>query len=158
MRKQKLAIMLAQHAAEEGFLRWRASEGTTISTPTSSSGRRRKPSTRGFWGKADVAARHETAGGAVLSPGTDVVVFTFDGGASVAFFYVPASQALTPPQHLQAIWLEFEVDDVARTTDALARLGIEPFEYEDRTHPYFQAPGGQVFRLARRSNGGGLDR
>jgi hypothetical protein len=81
-------------------------------------------------------------------PSSSEEVFTFEGGASVAFFYVPADQALTPPQHLQAIWLEFEVEDVARTTDALARLGIEPFEYEDRTHPYFQAPGGQVFRLA----------
>jgi hypothetical protein len=93
---------------------------------------------------------NEAAGGAVLSPGTDVEVFTFDGGASVAFFYVPAGQALTLPQHLRAIWLEFEVEDVPRTTEALARQGIEPFEYEDRTHPYFQAPGGQVFRLARK--------
>jgi hypothetical protein len=93
---------------------------------------------------------NETAGGAVLSPGTDAEVFTFDGGASVALFYVPAGQALTPPQHLRAIWLEFEVEDVARTTDALARLGIEPFGYEDRAHPYFQAPGGQVFRLAQK--------
>ena len=109
-------------------------------------------------GKLTSLRDNETAGGAVLPHGADVEVFTFDGGASVAFFYVPAGRALTPPQHLQAIWLEFEVDDVARTTDALARLGIEPFEYEDRTHPYFQAPGGQVFRLARRSNGGGLDR
>jgi hypothetical protein len=91
---------------------------------------------------------NEAAGGAVLAPGTDVEVFTFDGGASVAFFYVPAGQALTPAQHLRAIWLEFEVEDVARTTGALARLGIEPFGYQDRTHRYFQAPGGQVFRLA----------
>lgn len=101
-------------------------------------------------GKLTSLRDNETAGGAVLPRGTDVEVFAFDGGASVAFFYVPAGQALTPPQHLRAIWLEFEVEDVGRTTGALAQLGIEPFEYEDQTHPYFQAPGGQVFRLAQR--------
>ena len=59
-------------------------------------------------------------------------------------------QAHTPLQRLRAIRLGFEVADVARTTDALARLEIKAFEYEDRTHPYFQAPGGQVFRLAQK--------
>jgi hypothetical protein len=53
-----------------------------------------------------------------------------------------------PEQHLRAIWLEFEVNDVDRATAGLADLGIEPLEYEDETHPYLQAPGGQVFRLA----------
>jgi hypothetical protein len=57
---------------------------------------------------------------------------------------------LSPAQHLHAVWLEFEVDDVDRVRNELARLGIEPFDYEDQAHPYFQAPGGQVFRLARR--------
>ena len=101
-------------------------------------------------GKPTSLRENEAAGGAALSPGTNVEVFTFEGGASVAFFYVPTGQALTPAQHLRAIWLEFEVEDVTRTTEALARQGIEPLEYEDRTHPYFQAPGGQVFRLARK--------
>jgi len=101
-------------------------------------------------GKLTSLKDNEKVGGAVLSSQTDVEVFTFDGGGSVAFFYVPADQALTASQQLEAIWLEFEVDDVARTTDELARLGIKPFEYEDRAHPYFQAPGGQVFRLAKK--------
>jgi hypothetical protein len=91
---------------------------------------------------------NERVGGAVLPRDTDVEVFTFEGGGSIGCFYVPSDQALTTPQHLEAIWLEFEVDDVAATTAALADVGIEPFEYEDPTHPYFQAPGGQVFRLA----------
>jgi hypothetical protein len=101
-------------------------------------------------GKLTSLNDNEKVGGAVLPAATDVEVFTFDGGGSVAFFYVPAGRALTPQQHLRAIWLAFEVDDVARTTAALARLGIEPLEYEDRAHPYFQAPGGQVFRLDQR--------
>ena len=93
---------------------------------------------------------NEAVGGAVLPADTDVEVFTFDGGASIACFYVSADQALSPEQHLRAIWLEFEVDDVVRGTAALAALGIRPFAYEDKTHPYFQAPGGQVFRLGAR--------
>jgi hypothetical protein len=84
----------------------------------------------------------------VLSSKTDVDIFTFEDGASIATFYVPGERALTPAQHLRAIWLEFEVGDVAKVSGQLAQLNIEPFEYEDQTHPYFQAPGGQVFRLA----------
>jgi hypothetical protein len=98
-------------------------------------------------GKLTSLRDNEQVGGAVLSADTDVEVFTFDGGGSIGCFYVPADQALRPPEHLQAIWLEFEVDDVGRTTAELGRMGIQPFEYEDQTHPYFQAPGGQVFRL-----------
>jgi hypothetical protein len=108
-------------------------------------------------GKLTSLQDNETAGGAVLAPETDVEIFTFDDGASIATFYVPSERALTPQQHLHAIWLEFEVDDVDRATAELAELGIEPLEYEDRTHPYFQAPGGQVFRLAGDNGGGGLD-
>ena len=37
------------------------------------------------------------------------------------------------------------------TKARLGELGIAPFEYNDRTHTYFQAPGGQVFRLAPRA-------
>jgi hypothetical protein len=91
---------------------------------------------------------NEAVGGAVLALDTDLDIFTFENGASIATFYVPAEQTLSPSEHLRAIWIEFEVEDVPRVTRALAHLGIEPFDYEDRSHPYFHAPGGQVFRLA----------
>jgi hypothetical protein len=100
-------------------------------------------------GRLTTLADNEAVGGAVLSPDTDVEIFTFDNGASIATFYVSAEQVLSPAQHLHAVWLEFEVDDVDRVRNELAELGVEPFDYEDRAHPYFQAPGGQVFRLAR---------
>jgi hypothetical protein len=105
---------------------------------------------RALGGRLTTLQHNEAVGGAVLSPDTDVEIFTFDNGASIATFYVPAEQVLSPAQHLHAVWLEFEVDDVDRVRNDLAELGIEPFDYEDRAHPYFQAPGGQVFRLARR--------
>jgi hypothetical protein len=81
-------------------------------------------------GRLTTLADNEAVGGAVLSPDTDVEIFTFDNGASIATFYVSAEQVLSP-------------------RNELAELGVEPFDYEDRAHPYFQAPGGQVFRLAR---------
>ena len=64
----------------------------------------------------------------MLSPDTDVEIFTFDNGASIATFYVPAEQVLSPAQHVHAVWLEFEVDDVDRVRNELVKLGIEPFD------------------------------
>jgi hypothetical protein len=98
-----------------------------------------------------LGAKSSPTGGAALPASPDLEVFEFDNGSSIGVFYVSADATLTPEQHMRAIWLEFEVADVAKTTTALADLGIEPFEYEDRSHPYFQAPGGQVFRLAQQA-------
>lgn len=89
-------------------------------------------------------------GAARESPRPGVDVFTFDGGTGIGVFYVDPDEALTPAQHRSAIWLEFEVDDEPAVVAALAALGLHPFEYFDTTHRYFQAPGGQVFRLAAR--------
>jgi hypothetical protein len=99
-----------------------------------------------------LGASKGATGGAAIAPDPDLEVFTFENGASIGVFYVSSDQTLTPEQHMNAIWLEFFVDDVAQTTEALAGLGIEPFKYEDGAHPYFQAPGGQVFRLAREAS------
>jgi hypothetical protein len=85
---------------------------------------------------------------AISSPRRSIDVFTFDNGSGIGVFYVAPSEALTPAQHLAAIWLEFEVNDERATVAALERLGIRPFEYFDKQHKYFRAPGGQVFRLA----------
>jgi hypothetical protein len=97
-----------------------------------------------------LGATKSSTGGAAIPPRPDLEVFEFEDGSSIGVFYVSADNTLTPEQHMAAIWLEFEVEDIAQTTAALAALGIEPFEYEDRAHHYFQAPGGQVFRLAQR--------
>ena len=63
--------------------------------------------------------------------------------------YVDPSQALTPEQHFKAIWLEFEVEDEKATVAKLEAHGMRPFECFKKAHNYFQAPGGQVFRLAQ---------
>jgi hypothetical protein len=88
-------------------------------------------------------------GASVMSPRPDTEIFTFANGSGIGVFYVDPSQALTPEQHLKAIWLEFEVEDEKATAAKLEALGMRAFEYFDKTHKYFQAPGGQVFRLAQ---------
>lgn len=95
-----------------------------------------------------LGASKGATGGAAIPANPDLEVFTFENAASIGVFYVDPGETLTPEQHKQALWVEFFVADVARTTSELAQLGIKPFDYEDRAHPYFQAPGGQVFRFA----------
>lgn len=88
-------------------------------------------------------------GATVTSPRPGIEIFTFTNGSGIGVFYVEPGQALTPEQHLKAIWLEFEVEDEQATAAKLEALGMRPFDYFDKAHKYFQAPGGQVFRLAQ---------
>ena len=88
-------------------------------------------------------------GATVKSAGPKIDVYTFANGSGIGVYYVDSSTALTPAQHMNALWLEFEVDDERDAAARLAKLGIKPFEYFDKQHQYFQAPGGQVFRLAQ---------
>lgn len=89
-------------------------------------------------------------GCSVKTPMPDLEVYTFTNGANIEVYFVEPSEALTPQQHMPAAWIEFEVDDEDAVARALAAMRIEPFDYFDKTHRYFQAPGGQVFRLASR--------
>ena len=99
--------------------------------------------------KAETRAVYQGVFGAtVKSPRPDTEIFTFANGSGIGVDFVEQSAALTPEQHKKAIWLEFEVEDVAAAVAALGTLGLRPFEYFDKKHSYFQAPGGQVFRLA----------
>lgn len=88
-------------------------------------------------------------GATVHTPAADIEVFEFGDGRNLGVFYGDRGDALTDAQHAQAIWLEFEVGDVAATTRALLAAGATRVAFPDDTHPYFAAPGGQVFRLAR---------
>lgn len=57
--------------------------------------------------------------------------------------------ALSEQDAQKGAWLEFLVEDPERVATALEAAGVERVEYQDKTHPYFQVPGGPVFRLAR---------
>lgn len=80
------------------------------------------------------------------SPTTDL--YRLADGFLIGVFWVDGGSALGEPEMRRAPWLEIEVEDVARTREALAKLGIQPFEYVDREHLYFQPPGGPIFRLS----------
>jgi hypothetical protein len=85
------------------------------------------------------------------SPRDDLDRFIFDDGFSLGAFFVESDQALRAEDHKRAPWLEILVDDIDKAVRALAELGIQPFEYMDKSHPYFDPPSGPVFRLAKRT-------
>jgi catechol 2,3-dioxygenase-like lactoylglutathione lyase family enzyme len=65
-------------------------------------------------------------------------------------FYIGVAydpQALNDSDAQKAIWLEIRVDDPAGLKQKILAFGIKQLEFWDKEHFYFQAPGGQVFRL-----------
>ncbi len=85
-----------------------------------------------------------------VAPKPDMDLYKFPDGFSLGVEFVDAAHALSVDDAKKGAWLEVVVDDVAATKARLGDLGITPFDYVDRAHTYFQAPGGQVFRLAPR--------
>ena len=75
-------------------------------------------------------------------------IFTMPDGFSLGAQLLDDADALDMEATFIGPWLEFLVDDVERMTASLRGVGCTTFEYTDRTHPYFRAPGGLVFRLA----------
>jgi hypothetical protein len=71
------------------------------------------------------------------------------------FFSDDPGELLSEEDYVRATWLELKVDDVAQWKQRLQSFGVTEIEYDDPSRvaePYprffFQAPGGQVFRLA----------
>ncbi|MCA9666331.1 MAG: hypothetical protein KC503_12110 [Myxococcales bacterium] len=92
------------------------------------------------------AAMTEVFGATHASPRDDFDVYTLGDGSHLGAYCVDA--ALAAESAKLGAWIELVVDDVAAARAALARRGIEPFEYFDKEHDYIQLPGGQVVRLA----------
>jgi hypothetical protein len=55
--------------------------------------------------------------------------------------------ALSESDLLKSIWLELRTDRPEELKQNFLKFGIKEIEYRDKEHFYFQAPGGQVFRL-----------
>jgi len=75
---------------------------------------------------------------------TDLIRFA--NGFSIVVHYSDA--ALAEADLKKSIWLELVSDDARQLEAKIKGFGIDPFDYFDREHFYFQAPGGQVFRIA----------
>ena len=58
------------------------------------------------------------------------------------------NSALSKEEYLKAIWLELRTDRTEELKKKILAFGVKELEYWDKEHFYFQAPGGQVFRLA----------
>jgi hypothetical protein len=92
----------------------------------------------------------------IPSPAEDLDLYEFPGGFVLGLFFSnDPAELLTPQDYLKATWLELKVDDLTQWKKRLQEFGVTEIAYKDPsrfTEPYprffFQAPGGQVFRLA----------
>jgi hypothetical protein len=72
---------------------------------------------------------------------------TFKIGATFFLGVIYDDTAPSADDRLKSIWLELRVADPAATRQKILDFGIKGIEYTDKEHFYFQAPGGQVYRL-----------
>jgi hypothetical protein len=68
------------------------------------------------------------------------------GNFYIAFLYENEGIALDESGFSKAMYLELKADDVEEMRQKIVAFGVKVLEVPD-PHLYFQAPGGQVFRL-----------
>jgi hypothetical protein len=86
-------------------------------------------------------------------PMPHVDMFQFEGGAYVGIFFEEPDAVLTPENFLKAAWMELKTKDPAALEKQVRAFGVKAIDYADKTRFYFQAPGGQVFRVAPLESG-----
>jgi catechol 2,3-dioxygenase-like lactoylglutathione lyase family enzyme len=72
--------------------------------------------------------------------------FRFGGNAFLTVLY--GDQMLSAEQQEKSIWLELKSDDPQELTAKVRAFGVKEIKTPERGRLYFQAPGGQVFRIA----------
>jgi hypothetical protein len=72
--------------------------------------------------------------------------FLLGGNFYIGVLYEDESVALDQSGFSKAIYLELQADDVEELRQRIVDFGVKVLEMQD-PHLYFQAPGGQVFRL-----------
>jgi hypothetical protein len=82
------------------------------------------------------------------SPRPDLDLFEFAGGFVVGAYFADEARVLPEAEQKKAIWLELKVPNPGEFQAKVEAFGIERMHYDDQGHFYFQAPGGQVFRIA----------
>jgi hypothetical protein len=85
---------------------------------------------------------------AMESPLPDLDLYEFDGGFVLGLFFEDESGVLSEADCLKATWLEIKTADPVAFRARLEAFGVKQVDYPDPSRFYFQAPGGQVFRLA----------
>jgi hypothetical protein len=89
----------------------------------------------------------------IPSPAPDLDLFLFPDSFVLGVFYCDPGGVLSEEDHRKAAWLEIKADDVETVKQRLIEFGVKEVDYSDKTRFYFQAPGGQVFRLAPQDGG-----
>ena len=87
------------------------------------------------------------------SPAPDLDLFLFSDSFVLGVFFCEQADVLSEEDHLKAAWLEIKTKDVPEVKRRLIEFGVKEVEYPDKGRFYFQAPGGQVFRLAPEDGG-----
>jgi hypothetical protein len=72
--------------------------------------------------------------------------FRLGGNFYIGILYEDESVALDQRGFSRAIYLELQADDVEELRQRIMNFGVKVLDMQD-SHLYFQAPGGQVFRL-----------
>jgi hypothetical protein len=84
--------------------------------------------------------------GAVLTRGEDDRDFLRLGDDFYVFLYGDVPDASEFLRTARSVWLEIQCDNVDELAKRLLHFGVRKLEVPD-AHLYFQAPGGQCFRL-----------
>jgi len=88
----------------------------------------------------------DVLGGEIIREGDNKDDIRLGGSFYIAFLYEQEDAVLREDDFLKATYLELQADDVAETRRAIVAFGVKVLDVPD-PHLYFQAPGGQVFRL-----------
>ena len=87
------------------------------------------------------------------SPAPNLDLYLFSDQFVLGVFFCDESEILSEEAHLLAAWLEIKTNDVQSLQQRLVEFGVKEVDYADKSRFYFQAPGGQVFRLASEDGG-----
>ncbi len=90
---------------------------------------------------------------AIPSPRADLDLYEFAEGFVLGLFFGADADALSEADYAKATWMELKVDQPEELKARLLAFGVREVEYPDKTRFYFQAPGGQVFRVAPTDGG-----
>ena len=78
----------------------------------------------------------------------DSDLYEFAGGCVLGLFFTPEAEAPSETDYLKGLWLELKAADPEALKVRLLAFGVKEVEFPDPTRFFFQAPGGQVFRVA----------
>ena len=86
-------------------------------------------------------------------PYPNVDLYEFQGGFVLGLFFCDEVDILSEKEQLKATWMEIKTDNPDALKQRLIDFGVQEVEFEDKSRFYFQAPGGQVFRVAPMEGG-----